>query len=194
MRETYESNPIFKSNRRKILLFFLLISTSVSVIFSVGCRDLHVTFLDTLKNFPLFFVGLILSPFFNLLFIRKKGIYSACILLIFLTELSLMCSVFYGENTFLEAVGNLALGVLLPGIFITAALLTFYLLGPIDYIFNVLKTFIFILGGFFMYFPLQETAQTPASLQSLIIITYGILAISFFIVFSAWNHRLVLLK
>lgn len=187
-------------NRIKICLFFMMIFCSAAVVCKTNYDSvIHdaglVSFLSEPAS-PAFFMnlGLILGPAVTGLLISKKGIYSSCILLIFLSELSALGAGFYKDDFFVGSAGHLAFGALFSSGFVVCSILIYYIFGPGCYNRIFSRTVFFIPFGLAAVIPLSLYEGTEISSQPVIIATLLLLAMSFFIIFSAWKHRLIILK
>lgn len=180
-----------RKNRIKISIFFLFIALSAGL----TARIKYIAPQSEQANYSwLLIAGLLLSPIITSLFINRKGIYSGCILLIFLAEFSLTAAGLYLTSPLISQLGDLTFGLLLPALAITCPVLTFYMLGPAAFGTNISRVIVALPIGFSAVIPLY-TIETRALLASPIIyLCLFLLVCSFFTIFSAWSHRLILLK
>ncbi len=192
MYDLHNSNPIYISNRRKIYLFFFLISLAISFLIHIGYANVYAE--KSTFDLTFFLCGIITSPFITYLVIKTKNIYSACIMLIFSLEMSLMCSSFFENNVLISALGSYTFGFTIPLILIACPLLIYYMLGPKFLVSNALKCYVLISFGIYNIFLLQLYPNTASVAQVQISLAFILLGLGFFTIFSAWSHRLVLLK
>lgn len=145
---------------------------------------------------PLFlFCGLMTGPLLSGLFMNRKGVYSGCILLIFLTEVTIMCFGFENRTFLLLQTGYFAVGAALGILPVLLPILTYYLYGPSEFSRRLAQVLPAVPAGF-VILPLLTCLKLtdPLTLNYLIFAAMFLLMISFFIIFSAWKHRFVLLK
>lgn len=198
--ESLRETSHVKKSRVKSCLFFLFIAVSAAVVCRIGYMDI----LYSIGSFPPFprenpglaavHAGMILGPAIVALFTDRKGIYSGCILLLFLSEVSVMSVGFYKSNTFMAYAGAFVFGALLTSAPIICSLLTYYLLGPAGFNQNLCKTIILFPLGFSSLLIMKNIQQVNFDSYPVVVGTLIMLVAGFFTVFSAWKHRLVLLK
>lgn len=138
----------------------------------------------------LFFGGLLLFPLLFSFFIDRKGAFSGCVLVIFLSECSILAEVLYDLSALQRLVPFLA-GAVATAPTVLCPLLTYYLFGPGGYNKRLSHISLSIPSAYFVSFliPLEKGGPTFA-----VYLIIGMLLFSFAAVFSAWRHRLVLLK
>lgn len=125
---------------------------------------------------------------------RKKGVYSSSVLLIFLSELAIVSAGFYSSGGFMSALGNFAFGASLSSLLVICPLMIYYMLGPASYNNNLGRICPFLPLGLMSLFPFSTVENSQLISSPAIFSILLILVISFFIIFSAWKHRFVLLK
>lgn len=185
-------NKRHKHNRVKAMIFFAIISSTTCTILTMAAKNFPIK--DNSSFLFYFLLGLVLGPLITNLFIRVKGIYSGCILLIFLAESSLLFVTFYKNIFLLPALGFFCIGIILTSIIYLCPLLTYYLLGPRAYYHKLGSCLFSALCGGFLILPLSFLDESTLLSTEITMTTIGMLLISFFAVFSAWSHRFVLLK
>lgn len=179
----------YKSNIIKIIYFLAIISFSISVTIA----SITTSHLDILHK-EFFVLGTLLGPILSLLLLRKKGLYSVCIMLIFVTELALTCTNLYHDFNLGVILSNLALGTSITSTLFSCPIITHYLRGPISFHTAIILVISTVFIVFLMANPLILFIPNVLASQKFILITLMLLACNFFIVFSIWKHRLVLLK
>ena len=182
----------YKKNRTKMCVFFFIIFLSVSVTWAIA-NAAEKWFLSE-RTSIIFAIGLIIGPFISTLLASKKGVYSSCVFLIFIAEVSLMCASLYSQFAFWSVIGNLTFGILITSSITICPLLTYYLMGPVSFHKNFSRVLIALLSGGFGLIPLSTLS--PEVLMSTQFMMWAIISLlgAFFTLFSTWNHRFVLLK
>lgn len=189
-----------RKSRVKSCLFFLFIAVSVAVVCRIGYMDVLYSIGSVYSlsydkaGILLIHGGMVLGPALVALFTDKKGIYSGCILLLFLSEISVMSVGFYKTGTFMAYVGCFVFGALLTSAPIICSLLTYYLLGPAAFHQNLCRVMIFFPLGLASLLLMTNVEYVAFESYPVVIGTLAMLVVGFFTVFSAWKHRLVLLK
>ena len=182
----------YKKNRTKMCIFFFIIFLSASVTWAIA-NAAEKWFLSE-RTSIIFAIGLIIGPFISTLLASKKGVYSSCVFLIFIAEVSLMCASLYSQFAFWSMIGNLTFGILITSSITICPLLTYYLMGPVSFHKNFSRVLIALLSGGFGLIPLSTLS--PEVLMSTQFMMWAIISLlgAFFTLFSTWNHRFVLLK
>ena len=145
--------------------------------------------------FPLIFcLALAAGSLFTARFIERKGIFSGCILLLFLCESATAC-LGNPDRPLLSAAGLYLLAGAAGSVPVILPVLTLYLYGIIAYPQNLCRLLFFFPAGLlcalpFCYLALegQLAAEEPA------VFLLFLLVGSFFCIFSAWKHRFIILK
>ncbi len=189
-----------KKNRIKLSVFFFLISLSLTFAYRAGYTSAFGDFDESAAlsensfNIILTIISIALGPALSALFADKKGIYGGTVMLIFLSELSVMCMGFYSSSSIMGYIGNIAFGMAISSTLVICPLSVYYIMGSSSYNKNLgtISTFI-PLGAAFLLPYGGLSSEELFSIQSVISILF-ILVVSFFTIFSAWKHRLVLLK
>lgn len=189
-----------KKNRLKLSAFFFLISLSLTFAYIIGYDSVSFIFnfsavsAKSSVNGILTVLSMAAGPVVSSMFINKKGIYAGSVLLIFLSELSVMCAGFYSSRTFMSYIGCIAFGAAASSSMVICPLSVYYMMGCSSYNKNlgVISSFM-PLGSAFLLLYNNAGSEDFLSSQSVISVLF-ILAVSFFTIFSAWKHRLVLLK
>lgn len=198
--DSIEKNYHAKKNRIKSCVFFLFTALSIAVVCRIGYMDVlySIGSPSASLNFGMksLFVnaGMAAGPILISVFTDKKGVYSGCIMLLFLSELSVMCAGFYNNDGIMAAIGHFTFGCLLTSNIVICSLLTYYLLGPASYNRNLSSIISFIPIGMIALLPMRNMEDINFTSYPVVIGTLFMLVIGFFTVFSAWKHRLVLLK
>ena len=92
------------------------------------------------------------------------------------------------------ALGNFAFGASLSSLLVICPLMIYYMLGPASYNNNLGRICPFLPLGLMSLFPFSTVENSQLISSPAIFSILLILVISFFIIFSAWKHRFVLLK
>lgn len=186
-----------KRSRFKLSLFFLLITFSLGF----ACRIGYMAWPGMgqlgfqLSDQKLFiYLGMTAGPAVSALVSGKKGVYSSSVLLIFLSELAIVSAGFYSSGGFMSALGNFAFGASLSSLLVICPLMIYYMLGPASYNNNLGRICPFLPLGLMSLFPFSTVENSQLISSPAIFSILLILVISFFIIFSAWKHRFVLLK
>ena len=186
-----------KRSRFKLSLFFLLITFSLGF----ACRIGYMAWPGMgqlgfqLSDQKLFiYLGMAAGPAVSALVSGKKGVYSSSVLLIFLSELAIVSAGFYSSGGFMSALGNFAFGASLSSLLVICPLMIYYMLGPASYNNNLGRICPFLPLGLMSLFPFSTVENSQLISSPAIFSILLILVISFFIIFSAWKHRFVLLK
>ena len=179
----------YKSNILKLILFFLIVSFCLAVTTTLLCAyPSEAPFLTMMV------LGFISGPFFSIFLVRKKGVYSGCILLIFMTETALLCSSLYNIYYTSLLSAYFLLGAALTSTLFLCPIITHYLRGQANYIKVLPLTLTSTFIGFLLANPLTLLPEEILYSKAFTLSTIFLLLGSFFTVFSAWKHRLVLLK
>ena len=181
-----------KRNRIKISIFFFMIAVSSSLIWVINAQNQPLQ--SPVQHFTILLAGISVGPIITLLLVNKKGVYSGCILLIFLSEISLMCTTLYSHMTYGPLIGIFSQGFLLTAILTLCPILTYYMLGPHNFFDNFAKVIKAVVIGFLPILPLSSAPLEVINSTEITLATIFLLLCGFFTVFSAWSHRLVLLK
>lgn len=179
-------------NKIKVILFFSIISISTAIVWTMATRNFPIQSNPAIVYY--LFLGTILGPLLITTFVRLKGIYSGCVLLIFLAETALLFTTLYKHVSFLPAIGFLGIGLITTSTLCLCPLLTHYLFGPGAYYHDLSDCLLACLSGGLLLLPLSHLDEGIILSTQLTVTTIGMLLISFFALFSAWSHRLVLLK
>lgn len=121
-------------------------------------------------------------------FAERKGIFSGFIMLIFITELCFMSLCFWNYHSLIPKCCGLLLGCLISAPLSLFPVLCYYLHGPATLTAHLSDTYVLMILGFIAGLLLPASAD-----EVYFFIIIGILC-SFFALFSAWKHRLTLLK
>lgn len=142
----------------------------------------------------LFWLSLACGPQLAARFAEKKGVFSSCILLIFLCEATMLFLGFFtGSQAALAGAVFLALSS--GAMVITLPLLTFYLFGRNHYLKNLSRILFSVPLGLFFGVPcLQLAAEGQLPPDEAAIILLFLLVMGFFCIFFAWKQRFVVLK
>jgi hypothetical protein len=167
-----------KVSNFKVGLFFMFISmaNTVTILSHLNGNNILQPFLS----------GLILGPLLVWIFALKNGPYGLCILLIFLSELGTL-------NSFFSCASITASLLVCP-------FLIYYLTESSMFMYRLSQASSFIpLGSLVVLFVIENNITLPGAYATLnystpLTVTLLLLVSSFFLIFSAWQHRLCLLK
>ena len=141
-----------------------------------------------------FMSGLAAGPLVFAAIIRKKGIYPGVVLFIFLMELSSMAIVLPSVCASLFGLSSFIWGIVLSSVFVISPVIAYYFLGPsfsFDDIFSMTGC---IAAGLLTSHAISGTDSPFLSAAGLAVCLIMVSVLNFFIIFSAWRHRFVLLK
>lgn len=183
---------LYVTNKARLMIFFFILSSSITL--NAAMNFSHISmYSGIIKYFPLL-VGMIFGLPIILYFCKRQGVYKSYLLFMLLSELSLVLSGIYYDYVLLLLIGNLALGIVLTSSFALCPIITHYLRGPVAF-FNIFpQVLLCFIGGFFLtnwILILNHQILLPYNFISY---SFFLILINFFTVFSAWKHRLVLLK
>lgn len=189
-----------KKSRIKLSVFFFFIFLSLTFSYIIGYKSVPSAFnisvisAQSSINSILTVLSLAAGPLLSSFFANKKGIYAGSVLLIFLSELSVMCAGFHSSGTFMYYIGCIAFGAAVSSSLVICPLCIYYMMGCSSYNKNLGIISSSMLLGAALLLPFGSAGNMEfLSSQSVISVLF-ILAVSFFTIFSAWKHRLVLLK
>ena len=136
--------------------------------------------------------GAAAGPVLTAAVIAKKGIYAGSIFFIFLLELSSMGMAFAGKGLFIFS--SVMAGAAFSSVFLACPAAAYYYLGLSSSLDDGTSSAACIMAGaaishifFRTYIPLIWSPVLSLCLTALSVV-------DFFIIFSAWRHRFVLLK
>ena len=169
------------ANTIKLIIFFIIISFSA-------------TSLIASSIYPILILGMLAGPFVAYLFLKKKGVYNSCVLIVFLLETAFVTIGFYSHFTLAIYIGNIALGTAMTSSMILCPIATYYFRGPASFlrVFPIVTTGFF--AGFILSNPIHLLPVDVLTSSSFFLRLIGLILIAFFTIFSAWKSRFVLLK
>lgn len=139
-------------------------------------------------------LALAISPFLAAFITERKGVFSSCVLLIFLCEVSVI-SIGILEGTAAACAGSISLMLASGSLPVILPVLAVYLYGQSGYMESCCRLLFFLPLGLLASLPYIHQAMSaqlsPAEPAVLLLI---LLAASFFCIFFAWKHRFVILK
>lgn len=138
--------------------------------------------------------GFISGPVISAFFVERKGVFNATLFGIFITETCVLCFSLYNRSFVLAYLGCLLFGTSLSFPLAVCPLMSYYLFGPESCIKKTADMLIFLLVGYLAAFPVGIAAKPVFSSSLVLFQTILLLLSSFFAVFSAWKHRLILLQ
>jgi len=171
---------------RKLLpaaLFFLFLGLAQGLMYMMAVSNSSLN-----SSLSYMASGAVAAPLISSLFCNKKGVFSSCILLIFLSELCTMFLSFYNYAPFVQNIAVFLFGGVLTMTLCLLPVFCFYMFGPGNINSRLVSSAIFLPLGFLIAFFIPLTEKDLVSLTFLTILC------SFFALFSAWRHRLTLLK
>lgn len=146
----------------------------------------------------LFILGLAAGPFIAGLLSEFKGVYSGCIFIIFLAELSVF-SFGEGQMVFQLYINAFSRGMFLSAMTVIIPISIYYTYGPCGYNSCLGKVWVAfplglaLAGAISGYASVFVSAQIISS-QTASIFLLLLLIACFFTIFSTWKHRFILLK
>ena len=204
---------------------------SLSILMTPSGQDVHslcgelqsaqVSMLLSGLTAALPYLFLAAAPVLTALFVERKGVFSGCVLLIFLCESAVLClgSAGGAAGGFVGSAAGLMGGVsggaaaadvgsrVLPlagrGLLAAAAgclpvvlpILTHYLYGSINFLESFGRLVFFLPVGLLASMPFCYLAAEGELLpEDPVIFLLFLLVLSFFCIFSAWKHRFIILK
>lgn len=184
----------FRTRFRKPCFFTVTITSSLCLAFLMydSCAIRLIAFLpaSSLLFWTIPASGALLAGWF----IERKGIFSSCVLLIFLCESPLLCLCFPGSRAAL-LFGQVLLLAAAGGLPVILAVLTHYLHGPVRYTESFSRLVCCIPLGIILSLPLGLLAEkNDSSPEEPAICLFFLLVLSFFCIFFAWKQRFVILK
>lgn len=185
------------SVRRSSCLKTMFFAAATGFAGAVSCLTMpeEVPFDFFISPDAVFTAGIILGPLAAGIISDSKSVYSGCILMIFLGELSAAGAANGNSLVSLLYAGRFACGLLLSGILVTIPVLTYYLSDTVSFRRHLAMNSAAACIGIISAFPAALLASFPAVYgQYTAPIVFIMLILSFFTLFSAWNHRLFLLK
>jgi len=177
-------SPLSKCGKYFSFKLFLFFSSAASGMLFFCVEPLLI------NDSSLFMVigGAAICPLLVLFFLEKKGLFAALIFLIFEQELSAACFSFAKEGHLLQNAALFLFGGSLTVSLCLYVILYHYLFGAA----NISKR----ISGAFLMVPLGMAIAflIPTAENDRIVLIFFTILCSFFSLFSAWNHRLTLLK
>lgn len=175
-----------KTYNQKYLFLCLLIffsSATIGLIFNFAEPVIS-------SRTSLFYIicGSVFSPVAGCLFIERKGVLPAFMVLFFASAICASSLSFTAASMFWHISGVFLFGGLIPFSVCLYAVLYFYLFGCAKVSDRMPKVFIFLPSG------IISGLLIPGTEEELIFITFLSIFCSFFSLFSSWKHRLTLLK
>lgn len=146
----------------------------------------------------LFILGLAAGPFIAGLLSEFKGVYSGCIFIIFLAELSVF-SFGEGQMVFQLYINAFSRGMFLSSMTVVIPITIYYTYGPGGYnsclgkLYSAFPLGLALAGAISGYTSVFAGTHTISS-QTASIFLMLLLIACFFTIFSTWKHRFILLK
>lgn len=190
----------FKDGKRAVTvkLFVFIMVVSFAAGHSLFTGELTASFDYYFPPKSLFILGIAAGPFLAGLLSEFKGIYSGCILVIFLAELSVF-SLGVDRSAFQTYLGVLSQGLFLSAMTVVIPIAVYYIYGPGGYsgcLGKVWPAFPLGLAGAGALSGVSHTFVSGELLppQAASICLMVLLVACFFTIFSTWRHRFILLK
>lgn len=174
----------------KTVVFFLCLLTSMGTALCILLPKAEMTS----GHMLLLSAALAFGPVLTSYFTEKKGIYSSCILSIFLTEASLLliCSL---EGSAALAAGGLFLCLAVGSVTVIMPVLSFYLCGRTGYIRGLTPLILCIPSSLLFSWPFWNMAARGELIQNdTAAFLFFLLLTSFLCIFFAWKRRFIILK
>ena len=146
----------------------------------------------------LFILGLAAGPFISGLLSEFKGVYSGCIFIIFLAQLSVF-SFGEGQMVFQLYINAFSRGMFLSSMTVIIPITIYYTYGPGGYnsclsrVYAAFPLGLTLAGAISGYASVFAGTQVISS-QTASIFLMLLLIACFFTIFSTWKHRFILLK
>ena len=175
----------------KLTFFYFSIFCSMAICLTLLRKDVpfHGEF-----PWPSILLGICSGPFLIFFITKLKGIYKSCCFLIFLGETAMLCLGLYHHMNYALICGIFMLGILMTSTSVLIPFSIYYFFGVYDFgksVSSLAKASLWgLLPGSFIPLFLKEYF----SFEQLSMAAVLLLLCSFFALFSAWNHRFVLLK
>ena len=183
-------HDFFSPSMVKSVMFFLCLLPSIGICSMISPAKSSATSESGL----LFSFFLACGPLLSSWFTEKKGIYSSCILTIFLTETALLLTGF-SESSASTAAGAAFLGLAAGSTVLIIPMLAFYLCGRTGYIRGLLPLLLCIPVSLLFSWPFRIMAgQGELVQQDAAAFLFFLLIMGFFFIFFAWKHRFIILK
>ena len=183
-------HDFFSPSMVKAVVFFLCLLTSIGVCSVISPAKSPASSESGL----IFSFFLACGPLLSSWFAEKKGIYSSCILTIFLTETSLLLTS-SSENSAALAAGGAILALAAGSTAVIIPMLTFYLCGRTGYIRGLLPLLLCIPVSLLFSWPFRIMAsQGELVQQDTAAFLFFLLVMGFLCIFFAWKHRFIILK
>ncbi len=186
--------PVHFSRFRKPCFFTFSIAASLGIACTMYQDSLLPSADFSPAISPVFWASLLAGPLFTGWFIERRGIFSGCILLLFLCESPLLCLCLPHSTAVLLA-GRVMLLIAAGGFPVILAVLTHYLYGPHHYERN-LSTLVFCVPlGLMAALPFASfSGHREIPLEEPAVCLFFLLILGFFCIFFAWKQRFVILK
>ncbi len=183
-------HDFFSPSMVKAVMFFLCLLPSIGICSMISPAKSPATSESGL----LFSFFLACGPLLSSWFTEKKGIYSSCILTIFLTETALLLTGF-SESSASTAAGAAFLGLAAGSTVLIIPMLAFYLCGRTGYIRGLLPLLLCIPVSLLFSWPFRiMVSQGELVQQDAAAFLFFLLIMGFFCIFFAWKHRFIILK
>ena len=188
LKDPYKDTEIFAAFRKsgkyfyfRLFIFFSSISTGLTF----SCIS---PYFASPANYIFIIIGAAICPVIALLFLNKKGVFAPLLFLIFAEELCVFFALFSENSPLMRFAALFFFGGTLTLSPYLYTVLYHYIFGASEVSSRLARAFIFIPIG------LITSIFIAPSGNELIVLTFLTIICSFFAVFSAWNHRLTLLK
>ena len=175
----------------KLFIFFLCISFTTGLAFMMH-EAADIDFF--LSEKALFIAGLCAGPAAAALLGIFRGIYSSCIWLLFLAEITMFCS---GQAAGAVLAGYsvaLSSGLCLGGLPVALPVMAYYVCGPVNYNDSFCRILTSIPAGLLLSAMVKMLVVNKTFLPWISAGAMILLIFAFFTIFSAWKRRLFLLK
>ena len=183
-------HDFFSPSMVKAVVFFLCLLTSIGIGSVISPAKSPVSSESVL----LFSFFLVCGPLLSSWFTEKKGIYSSCILTIFLTETALLLTGF-SENRIFTSAGGAVLALAAGSTAVILPMLTFYLCGRTGYIRGLFPLLLCIPVSLLFSWPFRIMASHGELVQQdAAAFLFFLLITGFLCIFFAWKHRFIILK
>lgn len=140
------------------------------------------------------FIPLFLSPLLFSYFIERKGVFSSCVLLVFLQEIALLCLI-QTEYPYLPILGIIFVSVGFSAITVVLPILSLYLYGLrnlVYYLSKLMSAIPFGVGMTLYYIKFDPTLPLYSEMPTIFFLL--LLTVGFLCIFFVWKGRFIILK
>lgn len=183
---------LFKTKGLRLSLFFASFSLGIALALSIN--DAIIIKQGLSEAYDLMLLGMLCGPVLLGYFYKKSSIYMTAISLITLGFLFL-CLISIGKSSVLILLtANLVLGMLVSSFLCLYPFINYFMRGSLSFIKSFLRNTLILFCGLMLTSLISSAKEDFLMSDVPSILCLCLFLISFFTLFSAWKHRLVLLK